>query len=269
MPYTKYIMESEDEAVRLDLKTDPQKVKRQAIWAGVEPGMRIADLGCGAGNTTYCLNQLASPGGSTLGVDISEQRIQYAKKKYSAEGIQYVVSDIREPLPMIGMFDFIWIRFVLEYYRAESYEILNNVLKALKPGGVLCVIDLDHNCLNHFGLSPRLQRALNGLMCQVEKYANFDPYIGRKLYTYFFDLGLRHIEVHMEAHHLIYGELKSQDRFNWIRKVELAGKRSGYAFDDYDGGFDEFFLEFTSFFEDTRRFTYTPLVACKGRKAQI
>ena len=53
MQPVQYIMESEDEAIRLDIKTDPQKVRKQAIWAGIRPGWRIADLGCGAGKTTF------------------------------------------------------------------------------------------------------------------------------------------------------------------------------------------------------------------------
>ncbi len=44
-----YFMESEEESLRLDLKTDSGTVEEQARWAGVVPGIRVADLGCGAG----------------------------------------------------------------------------------------------------------------------------------------------------------------------------------------------------------------------------
>jgi len=47
-----YLMESDEEALRLDIKTVPALVEAQARWAGIEPGMRVADLGCGAGKTT-------------------------------------------------------------------------------------------------------------------------------------------------------------------------------------------------------------------------
>ena len=39
-----YFMESEEEAKRLDLKTDPTVVDRHARWAGLQPGMRVACL---------------------------------------------------------------------------------------------------------------------------------------------------------------------------------------------------------------------------------
>ena len=37
---------------------------------------------------------------------------------------------------------------------------------------------------------------------------NFDPYAGRKLYAYLFDLGYEAIVVSVGAHHVIYGELR-------------------------------------------------------------
>ena len=98
MPGDEYLMESENEALRLDLKTDPKTVEIQARWAGIKPGMRIADLGCGAGKTTFHLNKLVQPNGTTVGIDISPQRIDFAKTNYGAKGIAYGVSDVREPL---------------------------------------------------------------------------------------------------------------------------------------------------------------------------
>ena len=56
--HREYLMEDEREAVRLDLKTDAAAVEKQARWAGIKPGMRVADLGCGSGKTTFYLNKL-------------------------------------------------------------------------------------------------------------------------------------------------------------------------------------------------------------------
>ena len=39
-----YLMENESETYRLDIKTDENIVKEQALWAGIKPGMRVADL---------------------------------------------------------------------------------------------------------------------------------------------------------------------------------------------------------------------------------
>ena len=261
-----YLMESDDEALRLDLKTYSNEVENQARWAGLRPGMRVADLGCGSGKTSYLLNRLTKPNGRTVGIDFAEQRVAYARKHYTDSGIEFLRKDIREPIDDLGMFDFIWIRFVLEYYRLNSFDILNNVIKILKPGGIICVIDLDHNCLNHFGMSPRLEKATYEIMQALEIKADFDPYVGRKLYAYLYDLGCQKINVRLDPHHLIFGELKEVEAFNWIKKVEIAGKKAGYHFEGYENGYDEFFEEFKQFFSNPRRFTYTPVICCRGIK---
>jgi SAM-dependent methyltransferase len=261
-----YLMEGDQEAVRLDVKTDAAAVEKQALWAGLKPGMRVADLGCGAGKTTFHLNRLVQPNGQTIGVDIAEQRINYANTHYSNESIDYVVADIRQSLEDLGYFDFIWVRFVLEYYLKDSFDIVKNISKNLKPGGVLCLIDLDCNCLRYFGLPERLARATANIMKCLENNLNFDPYVGVKLYSFLFDLGFQDIDVDLNAHNLIFGDLKEIEKFNWIKKAEIAGKNSGYPFEEYGGNFDDFLEEFKVFFRDPRIFTYTPLLACRGRK---
>ena len=260
-------MESSEETLRLDLKTDGKTVENQAIWAGIKPGMRVADLGYGSGKTTFYLHKLVQPNGEVVGVDIAEDRINHAKKHYNKKGIKYILRDIRDPLDDLGMFDFIWVRFVLEYYRSESFNIVKNISRILKPGGIMCLIDLDYNCLNHFGLSQKLQRTFYGIMKAVEKNANFDPYVGIKLYSFLYDIGYQDIDVSMAPHHLIFGEAKEIDTFNWKKKIEVAVKRSGYQFKEYKRGYEEFYEKFMQFFSDPRRFTYTPLISCKGRKA--
>jgi SAM-dependent methyltransferase len=260
-------MESEEEAVRLDMKTDPEVVKKQALWAGLKPGMRVADLGCGSGKTSYHLNLLANPGGETIGVDISTQRIGFAKEHYVDDGLTFVLGDIRESLAELGQFDFLWIRFVLEYYRSSSFDILKAVIDLLKPGGILCLIDLDYNCLTHHGIPDRLNTTIRTLIEKAEELDDFDPYAGRKLYTYLYDLGLVNIDVCLSAHHLIFGELRHTDLFNFSKKVDAAKKKDNSLFGQYPGGYEEFVAEFNTSFPNPRRFTYTPVICTRGYKS--
>ncbi len=262
----RYLMESDEESVRLDLKTDTDAVEKQALWAGIQPGMRVADLGCGSGKTTFYLNKLVGPEGSVVGVDLSPQRLQYAEDHYSHAGIEYIRTDIRKPLNDLGMFDFVWVRFVLEYYRLESFDIVKNISKILKPGGILCLIDLDCNCLRNFGQSDRLEKYFSRIMDIVQNEFNFDPYVGIKLYSYLYDMGYQDIDVNVIPHNLIFGELKDVDNFNFTKKAEMVGKHAGIQFEDYEEGFEGFFKEFIDFFSDHRRFAYTPLISCRGRK---
>jgi ubiquinone/menaquinone biosynthesis C-methylase UbiE len=259
-------MESDEETLRLDVKTSSNSLEKQALWAGIKPGMRVADVGCGIGKTTFFLHQLVQPDGTAVGIDASDKRIRHAQEHYRTEGIEFIRKDFLEPLDDLGKFDFIWVRFVLEYHLSNSFQIVRNISHILRPGGILCLIDLDHNCLNHFGQSEKLERTFRAVMNIMEEKADFDPYVGRKLYSFLYDLGYKDIDVNVDSHHLIFGELTSTDAFNWAMKAEAAARNAGYAFDEYEGGFDEFYREFEKFFADPRRFTYTPIISCRGCK---
>ncbi len=266
MSISTYIMEHEAEAVRLDMKTDAHRVCLQARWAGIRPGMRVADIGCGSGKTTSFLHDLIQPGGEIVGVDASASRISHAVERYRVPGIEFVCRDMNQPLDDLGLFDFIWVRFVLEYHASKSSDIVASLSRMLKPGGILCLIDLDNNCLGHFGLDERLENTVSNIISTLEKDFDFDPYAGRKLYSYLYAHGFNDIAVEAAAHHLIYGELEEVDAYNWGKKVEVAAKRSGYRFDEYDGGYDEFVEQIMSFFANPGRFTYTPIILCRGVK---
>jgi len=260
-------MENLEEGVRLEIKTDPEAVRKQALWCGLKPGLRVLDVGCGPGKITSILHEMIQPDGTILGIDYSEERIHYAKQHYGhVLGIDFQVQDLMEPLDSVGLFDLIWVRFFLEYYRVESPDIIRRLTSCLKPGGYLCLLDLDHNCLNHYKLPAKIEGILFQLMGMLEQEYNFDPYSGRKLYAYLYDLGYRDIQLNLLAHHLIYGKIRDEDLFNWIKKVEITSRKTKELFKNYPGGHNAFFADFTTFFLDPRRFTYTPLILCKGKK---
>ncbi len=261
-----YLMENIEEITRLNVKTDCRSVTDQARWAGIQTGMQVADIGCGSGKTSYTLHELAQPGGTVIGIDGSGERIDYADRTYGKYGIKFFCRDIREDLCNLGMFDFVWVRFILEYYRKTSFDIVKNLSKAVRPGGILCLIDLDHNCLCHYGLPKQLEKTVFSLITTLENHSDFDPFAGRKLYSHLYRLGYEDIDVKITAHHLIFGELDQMDAYNWKKKIEVASQKIGYRFDEYEKGYDEFIYEFNRFFSDPGRFTYTPLIICRGRK---
>ena len=259
-------MENDEEIKRLEIKTDVAIVHQQARWAGIRPGMRVADIGCGPGITSLALFEAVQPLGEVVGVDIARQRVDYAREKYGRAGLQFEHLDAREPLDKLGTFDFVWARFLLEYHQDKAIDIVRQLSRITKPGGIVCLIDLDHNCLNHHGLPDRLIRAIRGVISCLQQNVNFDPFVGAKLYSFLYDLEYEDIDVNLAAHHLIYGELNEADAFNWTKKVQVGAQNSGYAFEEYANGYDEFYEEFREFFTDPRRFTYTPLIACRGIK---
>ncbi|MFO7985726.1 MAG: class I SAM-dependent methyltransferase [Desulfatiglandaceae bacterium] len=260
-------MEGFEEAVRLEVKTDHKALRAQAEWCGIGSGLRVLDVGCGPGKTSSVLRDMVQPGGEVLGVDFSTQRIERARQKYGEKpGLDFQVHNFYDSLEDFGLFDRIWVRFVLEYHRKESPGIVSNLVRCLKPGGYLCLIDLDHNALNHYPLPGRMEHILFKILALLEEKYDFDPYAGRKLYSYLFDQGLEQIQADIRAHHLIYGKVNDVDMFNWIKKLEMVTDKAPEVFEDYPGGHLTFFDDFNRFFKDPRRFTYTPMILCKGMK---
>lgn len=262
-----YLMESDVESFRLDVKIEPDSIRQQAKWAGIRPGMRVADLGCGPGKITSLLYDLVQPGGLVVGVDGSADRLDYARRKYGRQGIEFVQQDITLPLDHLGDFDFIWVRFVLEYYLSGSAAMVKNFSRSLKPGGILCLLDLDHNPFTSYGMPERLDRTFRQIMQELVEKTDFDPWAGRKLYSMVYDLGFEDIDVRVENYRVAFGRIDEFDVFNMLKKIEVIPGRINFRFDDYPGGYDEFYQEAQAFLSDPRRFVYTPLIVCRGSKA--
>ncbi len=260
-----YIMESGDEVRRLEIKTDASVVESFARRAGLAPGMSVVDAGCGPGATTTALARVVGPEGRAVGFDILEACVAKASSIPGVGNASYAVRDFRLPVGGLGSFDFAWVRFALEYYKAQALDIARNVMDLLEPGGILCLIDLDYNCLSHYLMPPRLEAALFSAMRELEEKADFDPYAGRRLYSHLRRLGCRDIVVEAGAHHCIYGELRESDEFNWSRKVKVLSSKIDFSLPGYSGP-DEFYEDFMAFFRDPERFTYTPVIAAWGRK---
>jgi len=63
----------EDEVARLEIQGTATAPATRMIFAeaGIRPGMRVLDLGCGAGDVTFVAADLVGPGGFVVGVDRS------------------------------------------------------------------------------------------------------------------------------------------------------------------------------------------------------
>ena len=152
-----YLMENDEETFRLERKNGPLgSPGTSPLGAGktgdarCRPGVRLRQDNVHPSRA--CPTRRSRNRCGHLG-----RENEFARSHYAADGIDFIRKDIRFPLDGLGSFDLVWIRFVLEYYRSNAFDIVRNVSQILKPGGILCLIDLDLNCMNHFGLSERLR----------------------------------------------------------------------------------------------------------------
>lgn len=129
---------------RLDIEAE------RAMWkqAGLEPGMRVLDLGCGPG-VVSCSLALEVAGGSVLGLDLSESLLASAeatRARLGIENLQFARGDIYD-LPLEeNYFDFVYARFLFQHL-SDPAKALQNILRVLKPGGKICLLDVDDRFL--------------------------------------------------------------------------------------------------------------------------
>jgi SAM-dependent methyltransferase len=109
--------------------------------------MKVLDLACGPGFTACELARAVGDGGQVTGVDINEELIATAHQAKASEGVgnvSFQLGNLYELDLPENSFDFVYARFVFQHL--EKPEVaLSNVWKTLKPGGVLCILDIDDN----------------------------------------------------------------------------------------------------------------------------
>jgi SAM-dependent methyltransferase len=135
-----------DELARLEVQGQALAGATRMILAeaGLRPGMRVLDLGCGAGDATFAAADLVGPEGSVLGLDRSADALARARIRAGRRGltqVQFVAGDIHEPAPG-GPFDAIVERVVLLWV-PDPAEVLRRQASVLRPGGLVVPIETD------------------------------------------------------------------------------------------------------------------------------
>jgi ubiquinone/menaquinone biosynthesis C-methylase UbiE len=158
--------------------------------AGVRPGMRCLDLGCGGGEGTFELAVAAGPGGSVTGVDMDAEKLALAREAAGERGIANVdfragnVNDFDET----DAYDFVYCRFLLQHL-ARPLDLLGRMWAAVRSGGVLAVEDADFDGLFCDPANAGFDFYAT-MYQQVCRRNGGDPAIGRKLYRYFGQAGI-------------------------------------------------------------------------------
>lgn len=167
-PEAEYILGTHDEeARRLGFQHRLWSDLAHATWrrAGILPGHKVLDAGCGPGFAMMDLAELVTGdsnhrgGGRVIGVDESARYVERANAAAQARGLERealaLVGDVqrlRETLagagdrlgPMgcagDGVFDLAYMRWVLCFVPRPA-DVIMDIARLLKPGGRLCVND--------------------------------------------------------------------------------------------------------------------------------
>ena len=135
---------SPQEYARLSRQAEIMKpmTKRLCTEAGIRPGMKVLDLGSGAGDVAMLLAEMVGPFGKVIGLDLDHNAMLHARERVASakfDNITFVHSDLAHYVPdtpldaMVG-------RLVL-MYQADPAVALAQLAKHLRPGGVVAFIE--------------------------------------------------------------------------------------------------------------------------------
>ena len=158
--------------------------------AGIRPGMKCVDLGCGGGEVTFELARLVAPGGSVTRVDMDEVKLDLARTAAVERGVsnvEFVARNVNRWDEPDG-YDVVYSRFLLQHL-SEPVDLLRRMWAAVRSGGLVIVEDADfdgwccHPPNEGFDFFVRAY-------AEVIRRRGGDHATGRKLYHYFLEAGI-------------------------------------------------------------------------------
>ena len=109
--------------------------------AGLRPGERVLDVGCGAGPTTRQAASAVGPSGAVVGIDIAQAMLDAAAAEAAPPGaaaIEWLRADVATWEPDRRPFDAVISRFGVMFF-SDPGAAFTNLRRATAPGGRLCV----------------------------------------------------------------------------------------------------------------------------------
>ncbi len=173
--------------------------RRFFLEAGIVPGMRVLDVGSGAGDVAFLLAELVGASGEVVGVDRSAVALATAKERAegkSLRNVSFVEGDPAE-LECDTQFDAIAGRHVLQF-QGDPSAMLRKVAKHARPGGVIVFHEIDWNPTPSFPAAPIYDEAC-GWIARTLELAGYAPRPGMRLHATFVDAGLGPPTMRLEA----------------------------------------------------------------------
>ena len=165
-----YILGTDDEELRrLGFQHSVWSGQAHELWraAGLKPGDRVLDLGCGPGFISVELARFVGPTGRVLAHDRSPRFLRFLESECFRLGLANVETLLGEAeslsLPDRSI-DACYARWLF-CWLADPYAVLKSVAQALKPGGAILLQDyLDWGAMKAIPPSDNYMRARRACM---------------------------------------------------------------------------------------------------------
>jgi len=158
--------------------------------AGLAPGMRVLDLGCGVGDVAMLAADLVGPTGSVVGIDRDATSVAWANKRVGEAGyknIHFQVAEFHE-FQDSAPFDALVGRFILMYL-PDPVAILRHLSQQLRSGAVILFMEPDFTVPSSvFPEVPNFKNSGN-MIGEVLRRSGTRIDMGMRLYATYRDAG--------------------------------------------------------------------------------
>lgn len=255
-------MESKGEAARLIAQERANPSRERLRAAGLEAGMRVADVGCGAGALASAMLEIVGPSGQVVGVDPSVERLAAARALAGdARNVEFRVG----ALPATGLeaksFDFVWSQYVFEYL-AEPRPALDELVRLARPGATVGVADIDGLGRTHWPVSRVAEEGLDTLVRALEK-TGFDWFVGRKLFHLFRSAGLHDVTASVAPFFEIGGAADARMLSDWRLRFDALRAVAVPEFGSAER-YDAFCEAYLAMLADADTFKYAVVITTRG-----
>lgn len=158
------------------------------LEAGLAPGMRVLDVGCGAGDVSFLVAQIVGDAGEVIGMDIAPTAIASAQARAEPRSnVCFLEGDPAE-MRFEQPFDAIVGRYVLQFQK-DPAAMLGKLARHVRPGGVIVFQEIDWDARRSFPPVPTYDRCCGWIVATL-RARGADPQMGIKLHAAFVAAGL-------------------------------------------------------------------------------
>jgi|GEM_PF-91911 len=168
--------------------------------AGIGPGMKVLDIGSGAGDVALLVADLVGPSGRVVGVEMNASILETARARVEAAGwsnVTYLEGDVRE-LALDSDFDAVVGRWVLMYL-PDPVTLLKHLVTRLRIGGIVAFHENDFTFPPTVIPPTDLSRRFQQWTVPPPGAPGPEMRMGTKLFKVYVDAGLPEPEFRVEA----------------------------------------------------------------------
>jgi SAM-dependent methyltransferase len=157
--------------------------------AGLQPGMRVLDVGCGPGDVSFTAARLVGPSGTVLGIDAAGEVVEFAR----ARAVEQDISTVRFEQTTIADVDVDGVDAVIGrlilMHLPDPVSALRQLAALVRPSGVIAFSEFDIGAARSVPDSP-LARTVVGAIVDAFHAVGLDPAFGANMHTLFARAGL-------------------------------------------------------------------------------